>query len=136
MRYVVLDTNCLIQILPTRSLYHRIWTDFLEGKYRLCVSNEILAEYEEILGLHASPEVAHNVVEAIARHPKTLYRESYYHFHLLSDIDKDDDKFVDCAITAGADYIVTEDSHFNHLKQIPFPRLNVLTLDEFNETIK
>lgn len=136
MRYVVLDTNCLIQILPTRSLYHRIWTDFLEGRYRLCVSNEILAEYEEILGLHASPEVAHNVVEAIARHPKTLYRESYYHFHLLSDIDKDDDKFVECAITAGADYIVTEDSHFDRLKQIPFPQLNVLTLDEFNKTLR
>ena len=34
-----------------------------------------------------------------------------------------------------ADYIVTEDSHFNHLKQIPFPQLNVLTLDEFNETL-
>ena len=136
MRYVVLDTNCLIQILPTRSLYHRIWTDFLEGRYRLCVSNEILAEYEEILGLHASPEVAHNVVEAIARHPKTLYRESYYHFHLLSDIDKNDDKFVDCAITAGADYIVTEDSHFDRLKQIPFPQLNVLTLDEFNKTLR
>jgi putative PIN family toxin of toxin-antitoxin system len=132
MRHVVLDTNCLIQILPTRSQYHRIWTDFLAGRYCLCVSNEILAEYEEILAEHTSPEVAHNVVEAIARHPRTCYRESYYHFHLLSDIDKDDDKFVDCAITAGADYIVTEDSHFNHLKQIPFPLLNVLTLDEFN----
>ena len=71
------------------------------------------------------------MVEAIARHPKTIYRESYYRFHLLSDVDKDDDKFVDCAITVGADYIVTEDSHFNRLKQIPFPRLNVLTLDEF-----
>ena len=54
-------------------------------------------------------------------------------FHLLSHIDKDDDKFVDCAITANADYIVTEDSHFDHLKQIPFPKLNVLTLDEFLE---
>jgi len=77
--------------------------------------------------------VAHNVVEAIARHPKTVHSESYFHFHLLSNIDKDDDKFVDCAITASADYIVTEDSHFNHLKQIPFPQLNVLSLDEFLE---
>ena len=29
MRHVVLDTNALIQALPTRSRYHRIWTDFL-----------------------------------------------------------------------------------------------------------
>ncbi len=86
--------------------------------------------------MHATPEIAHNVVEAIARHPKTLYRESYYHFHLLSDVDKDDDKFVDCAITADADYIVTEDSHFDLLKRIPFPKLNILTLDEFNESLK
>ena len=107
MRYVVLDTNCLIQALPTKSRYHKIWSDFMAGNYCLCVSNEILTEYEEILSLHASPEVAHNVVEAIARHPKTLYRESYFRFHLLSDIDKDDDKFVDCAVTANADYIVS-----------------------------
>ena len=135
MRRVVLDTNCLLQALPTKSKYHKIWTDFLAGKYLLCVSNEILTEYEEILAIHTSPEVAHNVVEAIARHPKICYRESYFHFHLLSHIDKDDDKFVDCAITAGADYIVTEDSHFDHLKQIPFPKLIVLTLDEFNDSL-
>lgn len=111
-------------------------TDFLDGKYSLCVSNEILTEYEEILSLHTSPQVARNVVNAIAHHPKTIYRESYFRFHLLSHIDKDDDKFVDCAITAGADYIVTEDSHFDYLKQIPFPKLNVLTLDEFYELLK
>ena len=135
-RLIVLDTNALIQALPTRSQYHRIWTDFLAGKYRLCVSNEILTEYEEILAVHTSAAIAHNVVEAIAHHPQIVYRESFFRFHLLSDIDKDDDKFVDCAITAGADYIVTEDSHFDHLKKIPFPQLNVLTLDEFNETLK
>lgn len=64
-----------------------------------------------------------------------IHRESFFRFHLLSDIDKDDDKFVDCAITANADYIVTEDSHFNHLKSIPFPQLKVLTLDEFNDSL-
>lgn len=136
MQRIVLDTNCLIQALPSRSLYHKIWTDFLEGRYCLCVSNEILTEYEEILAIHTSPEVAHNVVEAIARHPKVCYRESYYRFFLLSHIDKDDNKFVDCAITAQADYIVSDDAHFKHLKQVPFPRLNILTLDEFNETLK
>jgi predicted nucleic acid-binding protein len=29
--------------------------------------------------------------------------------------DRDDDKFADCAITAHADWIVTEDSHFQAL---------------------
>ena len=80
MRFVVLDTNCLLQALPSRSLYHKVWTDFLLGKYHLCVSNEILSEYEEILAIHTSPEIAHNVVEAIARHPMTYYKESFFRF--------------------------------------------------------
>ena len=94
-----------------------------------------MSEYEEILAIHTSREVARNVVEAIARHPRIHYRESYYRFRLLADVDKDDDKFVDCAITANADYSVTEDTHFKILKQIPFPKLTVLTLDEFNDIL-
>ena len=39
-------------------------------------------------------------------------------------------------ITANADYIVTEDSHFSYLKSVKFPKLTVLTLDEFNESMK
>lgn len=131
MRHIVLDTNCLIQILPSKSQYHNIWADFLAGRFRLCVSNEILTEYEEILSMLTSPEIAHNVVEAIARHPMTYRSESFFKFHLLRDVDKDDDKFVDCAITADADYIVSDDHHFSHLKEIPFPKVSVITLDEF-----
>ena len=136
MRYVVLDTNCLIQAIPSRSPYHKIWTDFLEGKFIMCVSNDILTEYEEILGRLMSPEVATNIVEAIARHPKIHYCESHFRFRLLHDIDKDDDKFVDCAIASNADYIVTEDSHFKHLKNIPFPPLVILSLDEFYSSLE
>jgi predicted nucleic acid-binding protein len=83
-----------------------------------------------------SHDVAVNIVEAIARHPKTFYCEAHFRFHLLQDIDKDDDKFVDCAIASNADYIVTEDNHFNILKNISYPPLVVLSLDEFYNTIK
>ena len=36
----------------------------------------------------------------------------------LITADADDNKFVDCAIIAGAKYIVTEDRRFNVLKEI------------------
>ena len=45
--------------------------------------------------------------------------------------DPDDNKFVDCAIIANADFIVSEDSHFNVLKTISFPSVRVIRLDEF-----
>jgi len=39
--------------------------------------------------------------------------------------------FVDCAIVANAQYIVTEDRHFKVLETIDFPKVDVVGLDEF-----
>ena len=45
--------------------------------------------------------------------------------------DPDDNEFVDCAIVAGADYIVSEDAHFRVLEKIPFPKVKVILLNQF-----
>lgn len=42
----------------------------------------------------------------------------------------DDNKFVDCAIAANAQFIVTEDHHYDVLKTIDFPKVNIIKLDE------
>jgi uncharacterized protein len=49
----------------------------------------------------------------------------------LITIDPDDNKFVDCAIAAGADYIITNDHHFDILAQISFPEVRVCSAEEF-----
>ena len=54
----------------------------------------------------------------------------YYHLHLIT-ADPDDDKFVDCAFKANAKYIVTQDHHYDVLKQTPFPHIEVVDIDEF-----
>lgn len=130
MRVIVLDTNCLLQSLPSRSPYHKIWTEVLSGRIRLCVNTEILNEYEEVLSQKTTPEIAHNVVEAIARLHTTIYQEVYVHFGLIKE-DVDDNKFVDCAVASEAEFIVTNDSHFNVLKNIDWPKLTIITLREF-----
>ena len=97
-RLVVLDTNCLVQSLPAKSPYHKIWEDFLQGKFMLCVSNEILNEYEEIIERYSSASVARNVISAIVHSPYTLYKEASFKFNLI-EADPDDNKFADCAIS-------------------------------------
>jgi predicted nucleic acid-binding protein len=77
MRRIVLDTNCLLLTLPSRSPYHKIWTEVLCGNISLCVNTEILHEYEEILSNKTTREIAHNIVEAIARLHTTYYQERY-----------------------------------------------------------
>ena len=64
-RLVVLDTNCLIQILGIRSKYRFLWSEFMNNGYILCISNEILHEYEEILSQKASPLVADMFLKVI-----------------------------------------------------------------------
>ncbi len=130
MRRIVLDTNCLLQSLPSKSPYHKIWTDVLCGKISLCVNTEILDEYEEILSQKINRDVATNVVEAIARLHTTVYQEIYVHFSLIHE-DEDDNKFVDCAVSASAAYIVTNDKHYNILKDLPWPKIAVLNIQEF-----
>lgn len=134
-RHIVLDTNCLVQMLSVHSPYRPGWQAFRNGLYKLCVSNEILSEYEEIIGRVANEIVAHNVVNAIARSPFTLFFDPRFHFQLIEQ-DPDDNKFVDCAIIAGADYIVSEDSHFNVLDKIDFPKVHVIRLDEFMKEVQ
>lgn len=135
MRRIVLDTNCLLQALPTRSPYHKIWEGILFGEIALCVNTEILSEYEEVLAEKTTKEIAHNVVEAIARLHTTEFQETYIHFGLISQ-DVDDNKFVDCAIASDAEYIVSNDAHFNVLKEISWPKVSVITIDQFSQQIK
>ena len=130
MRYIVLDTNCLLQVLPSKSIYHKLWTDVLDGKISLCVNTDILEEYEEVLARKTTPEIATNIVEAIANLTTTTMQNTYVHFELLP-ADSDDNKFVDCAVASDAEYIVTNDKHFNPLKSIPWPKVEIIKIAEF-----
>ena len=130
MRRIVLDTNCLLMTLPSKSPYHRIWTDILDGNIELCVSSEILNEYEEILASHSSALLAHSVVQALLNRANVIKVVPTYFFNLIES-DPDDNKFVDCAICGSAELIVTNDAHFNVLKRINFPVVDVKSIKEF-----
>lgn len=127
---IVLDTNSLVQCIAPHSRYRKIWDSYVEGDYVLCVSNEILNEYEEILERLAGVEVSKYAIEAILNSPHTVFCSPSYHLRLIES-DPDDNKFVDCAIATGAACIVTEDRHFSVLKQIDFPKVIVVGIDTF-----
>ena len=77
-----------------------------------------------------TPEIARNVVDAIVNLTTTIMQNTYVHFELLP-ADADDNKFVDCAVAADAEYIVTNDKHFNPLKRIPWPKVAIIKIAEF-----
>lgn len=134
MAQLVLDTNSLIQCIARRSRYHEIWNSLLDGRNYLCVTTEILEEYAEILGRKTNENFAMLALSVIVNNPYTLFITPYYHFELIKS-DMDDNKFVDCAIAANAQFIVTEDHHYDILRTIDFPKVNIIKLDEMMNRI-
>lgn len=127
---IVLDTNCLIMAISAQNEYYQVWQDFLDGKYVLCITNDIIEEYSEVIARNISPLVSEFIITAILNRKNIKLISPSYAFHLI-DADEDDNKFVDCAIIDNAKYIVTQDHHFNILKQISFPKVDIITLKAF-----
>jgi uncharacterized protein len=127
---IVLDTNILLVSVSNRSPFHLIFKSFIERKFELCVTTEILDEYSEILSEHSSQYLEQYVLDTISNASNVAFINRYFAFELIK-ADLDDNKFVDCAIAANADYIVTNDQHFNVLKTIPFPKVKVINIAEF-----
>lgn len=129
MDRLVLDTNCLLQSLPVKSKYHDLGVSLFDGRNTFCVSNEILEEYEEILQKKTNSMLASRVIAAILSNDFTSLVTPYFHFRLIQT-DPDDNKFVDCAVCGNAKFIVTEDRHFEILRNISFPKVDICSLDE------
>ena len=135
MDNIVIDTNCLIMAISSRSSYHKIWQSFLAGDYCLCVSNEILEEYAEVIARNISVNAARYIVYTIMERRNVRQITPFYKWNLIT-ADPDDNKFVDCAIASNARFLVSEDHHFNVLKEIGFPSVDVINIDDFLKEIK
>ncbi|TAF69103.1 MAG: putative toxin-antitoxin system toxin component, PIN family [Flavobacterium sp.] len=129
MKKVVLDTNVLLVSISTKSKLHWIFKNLLEGNYILCITTEILAEYAEIIDQQMGTLASESALGLLENLPNVELITNYYKFNLLKD--PDDNKFVDCAISSNADFIVTHDADFLILKKIEFPKVTLLNTMEF-----
>ena len=132
---LVLDTNSLIQCVSRRSRYHDLWLSFIDGRNNICVTTEILNEYVEILQRETTENFASLVLEVILNNPHTLFINTFYKFNLIT-ADPDDNKFIDCAVAAQAKYIVSEDHHYDVLRHVEFPQVDIIGIDEALKTIQ
>lgn len=127
---VVIDTNCFLAIIPKLSPYRPVFDAFRRQEFEIAVTTDILQEYEEIFGQKMTPEIVTNLLGLIDKQPNTIYTEVFYRWNLVWR-DPDDNKYVDCAIAAGANYIVTNDGHFSDLDKVDFPVIQYISLQTF-----
>jgi putative PIN family toxin of toxin-antitoxin system len=131
---IVLDTNCLLRSVPPKSEYNILLSSLQKGSYTLCYSNDILMEYEELLTRLYPVLLTYNVLNFIVNSPYAQRINPFFKWNLIK-ADPDDNKFVDCALNAGSDYIVTCDRHFNVLNVIDFPPIKVINIEEFKNIL-
>ncbi|MBK8564827.1 MAG: putative toxin-antitoxin system toxin component, PIN family [Saprospiraceae bacterium] len=129
---VVIDTNVFLVSLPSKHEYHWIFQAILSGKFELCVSTEILIEYQEIVALRYGLQSTDATLDFLLFLPNIVFITPFFKYPLIH-ADPSDNKFVECALMANADFIVSNDRHFQQLKNLDFPPINVFTYEEFKD---
>ncbi len=131
---IVGDTNVLLTSIGRKSYTRWLFDAIIAQSVTLLITNEILTEYREIIAQRANETVAENVTGTLVNLASVEKVEVYFYWRLIT-ADPDDNKFIDCAISGNADYIVTYDNHFNVLANIDFPEVKVIIPERLKELL-
>jgi len=132
---LVIDTNILWVSVSRRSKTNWLFQDLIKGKFTLCVTSDILDEYAEIIERKMGHKTAETVLKLLGELENVEFVTKYFQWQFITT-DYDDNKFVDCAIACNAHYLATNDKHFNVLKKVEFPKVNVINLKELTNILK
>jgi len=104
---VVLDTNVVVSAhLAPQGLERRVLDLALAGEVRFCVSAEILYEYEEVLARPKFSILSHRLAASLALiRSRSVVLVARRRLDVATD--PGDNKFLECAEAADADYLVT-----------------------------
>ena len=127
---LVIDTNVMVESITSKSPYHKIFRSLIEGTNSLVISNEIFLEYSEIFERIYSEHTLREISLFFNYSTSVLKIDPHFRFFLIM-ADEDDNKFVDCAICGNCDFIITSDHHFEVLKSIEFPKVEIISPEEF-----
>ena len=94
-----------------------------------------MLEYEEKLAQNFNPTVAELFISGLLLKKNVAFTNVFFNWRWIYP-DMDDNKFVDCAIAANADYLVTNDRDFSVLKKVEFPKIILIKIDEFIKVLE
>lgn len=132
---LVLDTNVLLVSLPEFTPWHWIIKALLNSQFTLLVTNDMVVEYDEKMLKRYNAANTKDLLDLFLKLENVQLIDPAFKWNLIS-ADADDNKFVDCAVAGNADFIVSNDRHFQILKKVGFPGISVLTVSEFDKQFK
>lgn len=123
MQKIVIDTNVIVSSIIQRSYPYRIVHDlFVSNKFQLCISEQLIAEYYEVLSRSKFSKFQDFFFRAeqllVDVEEKAVKYQPIIKLDLLSD--KDDNMILELAHECLADFIITgntNDFTFNNYRQ-------------------
>lgn len=83
---------------------------------------------------HGAPGSFELIENILTESPDVVFKHIYYKWEVIT-ADPDDNKFFDISVSCNADYLVTNDNHFNVVKNLEFPKVNVCNIETFLEIV-
>ena len=117
MLKVVIDTNIFISSffggIPREII--NLWK---KGKIKLCLTQEIVEEYLEVLnrlGLKDEKEI-NKLIHLFAEGFNSIFTTKTPSLNIVED-DPDDNKFIECAVALNSKIIISGDKHLKDIKK-------------------
>lgn len=129
---VVVDTNVLISSFQNpHGNPKKIVDMWKKGHFILCITEDIVFEYVEVLNRLSIP--IRKIKELTGLFKERANIEFLVNTEKMEIIEDDpqDNKFIECAVAANAQYIISGDKHLRALKS--FGNIKILSPSEFLE---
>jgi len=128
MNKVVIDTNVFISSffggIPRKII--DLWKD---GRITLCLSQEIVEEYIEVLSrLGVDDDEIRKLTKLFAENYHSIFTAKTPKLSIVKD-DPDDNKFIECAVALDCKIIISGDNHLKSIKK--YISIDILSPREF-----
>jgi predicted nucleic acid-binding protein len=117
---IIVDANVMLSALrSSRGPSHRLLREMLLGSVAYAVSPAVALEYEDVLKrpgiLGDDPWVSNDEIDVLldAVFSRARIVSPWFRFRPFL-ADPKDDIYIECALAAGATWIVSNDRHFRH----------------------
>lgn len=134
---IVVDTSTLISAVLWTGLPHRLVELAEAGEITLCATEETLREFREVLSRSKFADKIRSRVTTVDEIVQSVLRLVALYSALalpgVVEADPDDDKFLACAVTAGAEYLICSDGHLLDMEM--YAGVKILTVRRFLEQV-
>jgi putative PIN family toxin of toxin-antitoxin system len=131
---IVLDANIFVSSFFWGGNPRLVLERVIKGTDELFITKEILDEIESVVGrpkFHADKEKTAYLINSIEEIGNKIVPKSRIR---NGSRDKTDNKYIECAITADVDYIVSGDMHLLELRE--YKKIKIVTAKNYLEIIK